>query len=105
MSAAAPLEEEAQKYVTGPITPESDSKEDKVKAAEKEVLDAAAALAGASDIIAEKISDEPDYRTYIRDITVSEGKIAELRVVVRRWLLAIMMQCLLCLKIFRMEKR
>ncbi|MCR4743983.1 MAG: RNA-binding transcriptional accessory protein, partial [Lachnospiraceae bacterium] len=75
MSASAPLEEEAQKYVTGSITPASDSKEDKVKAAEKEVIDVAAALAGASDIIAEKISDEPDYRTYIRDITVSEGKI------------------------------
>ncbi len=75
MSATAPLEEEAAKYVTGPITPESDSKEDKVKAAEKEVLDTAAALAGASDIIAEKISDEPDYRTYIRDITISDGKI------------------------------
>ncbi|XME03009.1 Tex family protein [Lachnospiraceae bacterium C1.1] len=75
MSASAPLEEEAQKYVTGSITPASDSKEDKVKAAEKEVIDVAAALSGASDIIAEKISDEPDYRTYIRDITVSEGKI------------------------------
>ena len=75
MSAELPLENEAEKYVTGPVTPASDSKEDKVKAAEKEVLDIAAALAGASDIIAERISDEPDYRTYIRDITFSEGKI------------------------------
>ncbi|SFL13524.1 uncharacterized protein SAMN05216390_11186 [Lachnospiraceae bacterium KH1T2] len=74
-NATEPIENEAAKYVTGKITPASDSKEDKVKAAEKEVATVEAALAGASDIIAEKISDEPDYRTYIRDITISEGKI------------------------------
>ena len=74
-NASEPLENEAAKYVTGKIEPASDSKEDKVKAAEKEVIDAAAALAGASDIIAERISDEPDYRTYIREITEKEGKI------------------------------
>ncbi|MCR5525860.1 MAG: RNA-binding transcriptional accessory protein [Lachnospiraceae bacterium] len=74
-NASEPLEKEAEKYVTGKITPASDSKEDKVKASEKEVATVEAALAGASDIIAEKISDEPDYRTYIRDITVAEGKI------------------------------
>ncbi|MCR5776507.1 MAG: RNA-binding transcriptional accessory protein [Lachnospiraceae bacterium] len=73
--ASVSLETEAEKYVTGKIEPASDSKEDKVKAAEKEVIDVAAALAGASDIIAERISDEPDYRTYIREITEKEGKI------------------------------
>lgn len=40
---------------------------------EKEVPDAQAALAGARDIIAEQISDEADYRIYIRNITVEEG--------------------------------
>ena len=70
-----PLEEEAEKYVTGKITPDSDSKEDAVKAAEKEVPDVAAAIAGASDIIAEQVSDNAEYREYIRNITRSEGKI------------------------------
>ncbi|MCR4923452.1 MAG: RNA-binding transcriptional accessory protein [Lachnospiraceae bacterium] len=69
------VELEAEKYVTGPITPESDSKEDKIKAEEKEVLDVKAAIAGASDIIAEQISDNADYREYIRELTRSEGKI------------------------------
>lgn len=73
--AVEPLEKEAEKYVTGPVEPASDSKADKVAAKDKEVLDAAAALAGASDIIAEKISDEPDYRTWIRERTFNEGKI------------------------------
>lgn len=42
---------------------------------EKEVADAKAAIQGAMDIIAEKISDEADYRSYIRQATVEEGKI------------------------------
>ncbi len=42
----------------------------------KEVASAADAIAGALDIIAEQISDEADYRTYIRDITFKEGKIS-----------------------------
>ena len=42
---------------------------------EKEVKTAAEALQGAKDIIAESISDEADYRTYIREITVQEGKL------------------------------
>ena len=42
---------------------------------EKEVKTAAEALQGAKDIIAESISDEADYRTYIREITIQEGKI------------------------------
>lgn len=70
-----PVIEEAEKYVTGKITPESDSKEDTIKAAEKEVSDAAAAVAGASDIIAEQISDNAEYREYIRNLTRTEGKI------------------------------
>ena len=53
-----------------------------VKAAEfisdeegKEVVTAQDAIAGALDIIAEQISDVADYRTYIRDITMKEGKL------------------------------
>ena len=42
---------------------------------EKEVKTVAEALQGAKDIIAESISDEADYRTYIREITIQEGKI------------------------------
>ena len=56
-----PVEDEAQKYIS--------SEEG------KEVEDAAAAIQGALDIIAEQISDIADYRTYIRDITFKEGKI------------------------------
>lgn len=40
---------------------------------EKGVLNKEEALAGAMDIIAESISDEADYRTYIRKITMDEG--------------------------------
>lgn len=42
---------------------------------EKEVQEVKAALAGAKDIIAEQISDEADYRIYIRNITMEEGSI------------------------------
>lgn len=42
---------------------------------EKEVKTAEEAVAGAKDIIAEYISDEADYRIYIRDLTVKQGKI------------------------------
>lgn len=56
-STDSPLEEEALKYVSQ----------------EKEVADAAEALQGAKDIIAERISDEADYRLYIRNITTQEG--------------------------------
>lgn len=54
----APLIEEAAKYVD----------------AEKGVTTAEEAIAGASDIIAESISDEADYRTHIRDLTVKKGR-------------------------------
>ena len=42
---------------------------------EKEVATAEEALQGAKDIIAEMISDEADHRTYIREITIQEGKL------------------------------
>ncbi|MBD5463560.1 MAG: RNA-binding transcriptional accessory protein [Lachnospiraceae bacterium] len=51
------LETEAEKYVSE----------------EKEVKDVKEALQGAKDIIAEMISDEADYRMYIRNITIEEG--------------------------------
>ena len=70
-----PVEEEAAKYVTGKVVPESESKEDKIKAEEKEVPDVEAAIAGASDIIAEDISDNAGYREYIRNLTRREGRI------------------------------
>ena len=41
----------------------------------KEVATADEALQGAEDIIAEQISDEADYRIYIRDFTMQEGTI------------------------------
>ena len=53
-----PLIEEAAKYVDS----------------EKGVATAEEAIAGASDIIAESISDEADYRTHIRDLTVKKGR-------------------------------
>ncbi len=43
---------------------------------EKEVKTAEEAIAGALDIIAEQISDEADYRGYIREITMEEGSIS-----------------------------
>ncbi|BBF44364.1 transcription accessory protein with S1 RNA-binding domain [Lachnospiraceae bacterium KM106-2] len=42
---------------------------------EKEVNSAEEAIAGAKDILAESISDEADYRIYIRKLTFSKGKI------------------------------
>ncbi len=61
--ADAPVEEEAVRYLR--------EDEDDAKAV-KTVEDA---VQGAKDIIAEMISDEADYRIYIRDITMAEGKI------------------------------
>ena len=57
--AVTPLEEEAAKYINE----------------EKEVKTVQEAIQGAKDIIAESISDEADYRMYIRAITMEEGKI------------------------------
>ena len=42
---------------------------------EKGVASSEEAVAGAKDIIAERISDNADYRTYIRDITFKKGNI------------------------------
>ena len=53
------LEEEAEKYVSE----------------EKDVKTAADAIAGAKDIIAESISDEADYRSWIRKQTMKKGKL------------------------------
>ncbi len=57
--ATAPVEQEAEKYISE----------------EKGVADVAEALQGAKDIIAEAVSDEADYRTYIRNLTMNEGMI------------------------------
>ena len=54
-----PLEEEAEKYIS----------------AEKDVNSVEEAIAGAKDIIAEAISDEADYRTRIRDLTMKKGRV------------------------------
>ena len=59
-----PVLEEAAKYVTGEDVPE-----------EKRVTTPEEALQGAKDIIAESISDDADYRSYIRELTMEEGVI------------------------------
>ena len=53
------LEEEAAAYVSD----------------EKGVANVQEALEGAKDILAEMISDTADYRTYIRKVTIDEGKV------------------------------
>lgn len=58
-----PIEEEAVKYIH----------EDEDSA--KSVATAEEAVQGAKDIIAEQISDDADYRSYIRDVTMKEGKL------------------------------
>ena len=63
-NAAAPVLIEAAKYVTSP-----DAEPDKLVKTPEE------ALQGAKDIIAESISDNADYRSFIREITVDEGVI------------------------------
>ena len=55
-----PLEEEAKVYIDP----------------EKEITSAKEAIEGACDIIAENISDEASYRTYIRKKTFEEGSLA-----------------------------
>ncbi|MCM1252016.1 MAG: RNA-binding transcriptional accessory protein [Clostridium sp.] len=62
-NAETPIEEEAAKYLH--------EDEDAAKA----VGTVEEAIQGAKDIIAELISDEADYRIYIRNITMEEGKI------------------------------
>lgn len=58
-----PIEEEAAKYIH-----EDEDAAKAVKTVEE-------AVQGAKDIIAEMISDEADYRIYIRDITMKEGSL------------------------------
>ena len=58
-NAQAPIEELAEEYVNP----------------EKEVNTVQDAIAGAKDIIAENISDEADYRTWIRNMTVKKGRV------------------------------
>lgn len=53
----SPIEEEAKKYINP----------------EKEVNTVEEAIAGAKDIIAESVSDDSDFRLYIRNITTKEG--------------------------------
>lgn len=55
-----PLEKEAEAFISE----------------EKGVADVQEALAGARDILAESISDEADYRIYIRKMTVKSGSLA-----------------------------
>ena len=56
---STPVEDEAEKYIS----------------AEKEVENAKDAINGAKDIIAEEISDNAEYRMYIRKLTFEEGKL------------------------------
>ncbi len=56
---ALSLEEEAAKYIDP----------------EKEVLTIEDAIAGAKDILAEMVSDNADYRTYIRETTMKKGQL------------------------------
>ena len=58
-NAKEPIEKEATKYIS----------------AEKGVEDEGVAIQGAKDIIAEMISDEAEYREYIRKTTINEGTI------------------------------
>ena len=58
-NAKEPLEETAQQYISD----------------EKGVKNAADAIAGAKDIIAETISDNADYRSWIRKTTIKKGKV------------------------------
>ena len=57
-----PIEEEAKAYIDP----------------EKEVASVEEAIEGAKDIIAESISDEADYRIYIRKVTMTEGTISSI---------------------------
>ena len=54
-----PVEEAAKEYISE----------------EKGVASAEEAIAGAQDILAERISDQAEYRTYIRKVTMAEGTI------------------------------
>ncbi len=59
-NAKEPVEKEAEKYIDE----------------ENGVATAADAIQGAKDILAEAVSDEADYRTYIRNLTMREGSLS-----------------------------
>ncbi len=59
-NAKEPAEKEAEKYIDE----------------EKGVATVEEALQGAKDILAEAVSDEADYRTYIRNLTMREGSLS-----------------------------
>ncbi|MBR5579236.1 MAG: RNA-binding transcriptional accessory protein [Lachnospiraceae bacterium] len=69
------LEPLAQTILAQEITGALEEEASKFVSEEKEVLTPKDAIQGAMDIIAEAISDEADYRTYIRQITIEEGKL------------------------------
>ncbi|MGN0157493.1 MAG: Tex family protein [Lachnospiraceae bacterium] len=69
------LEGLAQFILSQDATEEIEKEAVKYLSEEKEVTDVSQAIAGAKDIIAEMISDEADYRSYIRQATMEEGKI------------------------------
>lgn len=67
------LEPLADYILTGEATEPVETEAAKYISEEMGVKDAAAAIAGASDIIAERVSDEAQYRGYIRTLTYEEG--------------------------------
>ena len=67
------LEPLAQIILAQEVTEPLETIAEQYASEEKEVKDVADAIAGARDIIAEQISDNADYRKYIRDITREEG--------------------------------
>ena len=67
------LEPLAQIILAQEVTESLETIAEQYVSEEKEVKDVADAIAGARDIIAEQISDNADYRKYIRDITREEG--------------------------------
>lgn len=69
------LEPFAQTILLQEITTDLLTEAEKYLSEEKEVHTPKEALQGAMDILAEAISDEADYRTYIRQATLEEGKL------------------------------
>ncbi|MBO6150445.1 MAG: RNA-binding transcriptional accessory protein, partial [Clostridium sp.] len=65
----------------GNISPEKEA--EKYIDPEKEVPDAETALALAKDIIAEMVSDNADFRTFIRNLTMNEGMLVTAKKAVR----------------------
>lgn len=64
-----PLAEWLMTFPQGEVHTEAE----KYIAEEQDIPSAAAALEGAHEIIAERVSDEPKYRTWIRDVTSKKG--------------------------------